>query len=129
VTPRAGRRRDGDVDTQPHTAIVASHSGHTDGTFDRSKVLSALETLTKLEIAKESTGKRRDRLFAYPRYLHILSEGMEPLRIREFAASLTTTYLVDGALTNGLPASKKRSGRPTSRVMPMRTVVLTCVVP
>ena len=38
-------------------------------------VTSALETLTKLKIAKESTGKRRDRLFAYPRYLHILSEG------------------------------------------------------
>ncbi|MGA7625844.1 MAG: hypothetical protein WB630_11335 [Candidatus Acidiferrales bacterium] len=37
-------------------------------------VTSALETLTKLKIAKESTGKRRDRLFGYPRYLHILSE-------------------------------------------------------
>ena len=43
-------------------------------------VTSALETLTKLKIARESTGKRRDRLFAYPRYLHILSEGTEPLR-------------------------------------------------
>lgn len=43
-------------------------------------VTSALETLTKLKIAKESTGKRRDRLFAYSRYLHIVSEGTEPLR-------------------------------------------------
>jgi Fic family protein len=43
-------------------------------------VTSALETLTKLKIANESTGKRRDRLFAYPRYLHILAEGTEPLR-------------------------------------------------
>src|SRR5580658_3958464 len=43
-------------------------------------VTSALETLMTLKIAKESTGKRRDRLFAYPRYLHILSEGTEPLR-------------------------------------------------
>jgi Fic family protein len=43
-------------------------------------VTSALETLTELKIVKESTGKRRDRLFAYPRYLHILSEGTEPLR-------------------------------------------------
>jgi len=43
-------------------------------------VTSALGTLTKLKIAKESTGKRRDRLFAYPRYLHILSEGTEPMR-------------------------------------------------
>jgi Fic family protein len=43
-------------------------------------VTSALETLTKLKISKESTGKRRDRLFAYPRYLNILSEGTEPLK-------------------------------------------------
>jgi len=43
-------------------------------------VTSALETLTKLRIVKESTGKRRDRLFVYPRYLSILSEGTEPLR-------------------------------------------------
>ena len=42
-------------------------------------VTSALETLTKLKIAKELTGKRRDRLFAYPRYLNILSEGTAPL--------------------------------------------------
>jgi len=41
-------------------------------------VTSALEWLTKLKIVKESTGKGRDRLFAYPRYLHILSEGTEP---------------------------------------------------
>ena len=43
-------------------------------------VTSALESLATLKIAKEATGKRRDRLFAYPRYLHILSEGTEPLR-------------------------------------------------
>jgi len=42
-------------------------------------LVSALETLTNLKIVKESTGKPRDRLFAYPRYLHILSEGTEPL--------------------------------------------------
>jgi len=42
-------------------------------------VTGALESLAKLKIAKEVTGKRRDRLFAYPRYLHILSEGTEPL--------------------------------------------------
>jgi Fic family protein len=44
-------------------------------------VTSVLECLAKLKIAKESTGKRRDRLFAYPRYLQILSEGTEPLRL------------------------------------------------
>ena len=43
-------------------------------------VTSALETLTKLRIAKESTGRRRDRLFTYPRYIHILGQGTEPLR-------------------------------------------------
>jgi Fic family protein len=43
-------------------------------------VTTALETLTKLTIAKESTGKRRDRVFAYSRYIHILSEGTEPLK-------------------------------------------------
>lgn len=42
-------------------------------------VTSALETLTKLRIAKETTGKRRDRLFTYPRYMNILGEGTEPL--------------------------------------------------
>ncbi len=42
-------------------------------------VTAALEHLTKLKVAKEVTGKRRDRLFAYPRYLNILSEGTEPL--------------------------------------------------
>jgi Fic family protein len=43
-------------------------------------ITSAVETLIKLKIVKESTGKRRDRLFAHPRYLHILSEGTEPLK-------------------------------------------------
>jgi len=41
-------------------------------------VTAALENLTKLKVAKEVTGKRRDRLFAYPRYLRIPSEGTEP---------------------------------------------------
>ena len=42
-------------------------------------VTSVLETLIKLKIAKESTGKLTDRLFAYRWYLHILSEGTQPL--------------------------------------------------
>jgi Fic family protein len=42
-------------------------------------VTAALESLAKLKIAKEVTGKRRDRLFTYPRYLLILSEGTAPL--------------------------------------------------
>jgi len=43
-------------------------------------VTSALVRLIRLRIVKESTGKRRDRLFGYPRYLQILSEGTEPLK-------------------------------------------------
>lgn len=40
---------------------------------------SAMELLTDLGIARELTGKRRNRLFAYDRYLAILNEGTEPI--------------------------------------------------
>jgi Fic family protein len=39
----------------------------------------ALETLVERGIAREITGGRRNRLFAYDAYLAILSEGTEPL--------------------------------------------------
>lgn len=39
---------------------------------------SSMELLMKLGIARELTGKRRNRLFLYDRYLAILNEGMEP---------------------------------------------------
>jgi len=39
----------------------------------------ALETLVERGIAREITGGRRNRLFAYDAYLAILSEGAEPL--------------------------------------------------
>jgi len=39
----------------------------------------AVELLVELGIAKELTGKRRNRLFAYDRYLAVLNEGTEPL--------------------------------------------------
>lgn len=39
----------------------------------------AVETLVGLSILRELTGKRRNRVFAYDRYLAILSEGMGPL--------------------------------------------------
>ena len=42
-------------------------------------VSSAMDALIELAIARELTGKRRNRLFAYDRYLGILSEGTEPL--------------------------------------------------
>jgi Fic family protein len=38
----------------------------------------ALETLTKLGITRELTGKQRNRVFGYDRYLAILSEGAQP---------------------------------------------------
>ena len=42
-------------------------------------VSSAINLLTELGIAREITGRRSDRLFAYDQYLSILSEGTEPL--------------------------------------------------
>lgn len=42
---------------------------------------SSIEHLQKLGILKEITGKQRSRLFVYEKYLSILSEGTEPLRI------------------------------------------------
>ena len=42
-------------------------------------VSKGMEALTKLNIAREITGRKRDRIFAYDRYLRILTEGTEPL--------------------------------------------------
>ncbi|MCX6093835.1 MAG: Fic family protein, partial [Candidatus Bipolaricaulota bacterium] len=40
-------------------------------------VSSAMDLLAELGIAREFTGKRRNRLFVYDRYLAILNEGTE----------------------------------------------------
>jgi Fic family protein len=42
-------------------------------------VAKGLETLARLGIARELTGQKRNRIFAYDRYLAILNEGTEPL--------------------------------------------------
>lgn len=42
-------------------------------------VNNALTRLCELGIASEATGQRRNRVFAYTRYLHVLAEGTEPL--------------------------------------------------
>lgn len=42
-------------------------------------VLKSLDSLRKLEIVKEITGRRRSRVFSYAGYVSILSEGTEPL--------------------------------------------------
>ena len=39
---------------------------------------SAMDALVELRIAREITGRARNRLFAYDRYLSILNEGAEP---------------------------------------------------
>ena len=41
---------------------------------------AALRTLENMGLAREVTGKQRNILFAYDRYLEILSEGTEPIR-------------------------------------------------
>ena len=38
-----------------------------------------IASLVALGIARELTGRRRNRVFAYHRYLAILNEGTEPL--------------------------------------------------
>ncbi len=40
---------------------------------------AAIRTLENADIVRELTGKKRNRLFAYERYLAILNEGTEPL--------------------------------------------------
>lgn len=43
-------------------------------------VRSAIQHLQKLKIVSEITGKQRDRLFVYERYMKQLQEGTEPLK-------------------------------------------------
>ena len=40
---------------------------------------AAIEAIEKLHIVREITGKQRDRLYAYDKYMKILDEGTEPL--------------------------------------------------
>jgi Fic family protein len=55
-------------------ASLVSQSGLTTPT-----VTAALAGLTKLEIVREITGRRRNRLFSYDAYLKLLQEGTEPI--------------------------------------------------
>lgn len=43
-------------------------------------VTASLQHLSKLGIAKEMTGAKRNRVFSYPKYLAMVSAGTEPLR-------------------------------------------------
>ncbi len=42
-------------------------------------VASSIERMQQLGILRETTGRQRDRLFTYQKYLDILNEGTEPL--------------------------------------------------
>jgi hypothetical protein len=42
-------------------------------------ICSAVESLEALGIVREITGKQRDRIYIYDRYIRILDEGTEPL--------------------------------------------------
>jgi Fic family protein len=65
-----------------HEALKARPIQSMPGVRDRTglsfpAVSSAMELLVELGIARELTGKRRNRLFVYDRYLAILNEGTE----------------------------------------------------
>jgi Fic family protein len=42
-------------------------------------VSAGMQLLSRLAVVKEITGKKRDRIFAYSKYLAVLNEGTEPL--------------------------------------------------
>jgi cell filamentation protein, protein adenylyltransferase len=42
-------------------------------------VASAVARLERLDIVRETTGRKRDRVYSYAPYLAILSEGAEPI--------------------------------------------------
>ncbi len=50
-------------------------------------VVTAVNNLETLGIARELTGRKRDRLYVYGNYLDVLNEGVEPLRPRQSSAS------------------------------------------
>ena len=43
-------------------------------------VAGAVKNLSELGIVRETTGRQRGRVFAYERFLQLVTAGMEPLR-------------------------------------------------
>ena len=43
-------------------------------------VTAALARLEELGIVRETTSKRRDKLYSYERYIHLLNEGTGPIK-------------------------------------------------
>ena len=78
----AGRRSNSLLrvhDALSSQVIVSLTDVHTITGMSLPTAASAMQTLVELGIAREITGRRRNRLFAYNAYLAILSEGTEPL--------------------------------------------------
>ncbi len=61
------------------TPILNVREGMKRTDLSKPAVQDALRRLGEFRIAREVTGQRRNRLFAYTEYLDILSEGTEPL--------------------------------------------------
>jgi Fic family protein len=59
--------------------IVSLHEAATRAGISFPTASTGMKLLEELGIARELTGKKRDRLFSYARYIEILSEGTEPL--------------------------------------------------
>lgn len=58
--------------------ITVSQAGKETG-IAPSSVSAALKAMMKLNLVKELTGRRRNRLFCYERYLNVMAEGTEPI--------------------------------------------------
>jgi Fic family protein len=60
--------------------IISAPKGAIELGLTRPTVAQALEHLQRLKIVREFTGRERNRLFVYDKYVKILSEGTEPIR-------------------------------------------------
>lgn len=64
--------------------LLASQKSVTaDTTLSPATVNSALDALVRLGVAREITGRLRNRLYAYGGYLEILNEGAQPLQLQK----------------------------------------------
>lgn len=72
--PPQGRRR-GVIKDRPVGSACSILAG-----ADEARLVPVVHHSEKLKILKEITGKQRDRLYTYDRYMRILDVGTEPLR-------------------------------------------------
>lgn len=64
---------------QSQPLIMIPHAAQETG-ISVPTVTAALTRLAELGIVREITGKRRDQLYSYEKYLQLLSEGTEPIK-------------------------------------------------